>query len=441
MQHLTQLLQSGYVKDVKRNPNKCFLLGWMLTQYEDTQEAMRLVVRLYTHAATKGHVQAKFNLAKMYELGVGVSANPSKSLELLREAADADCAKAWAALGWAFGHGEMVELDADKSETCYEQAIMRGHIPSATNLAYLYLFGAKASEKETKLLQIIGHLEEAARDDHAGAFYILGRMYESGIGGSVDIQKAIGYYEKGAKLGHGASVRQLITLYICDDTCRDPEKAEIYQQQLASAPLPEERTPLQTLRFLQAGYVVGDYEFKDTGLFIVAMLRPSAIRHSLIGPEITEGLPKPEHLEFVGDRILNQAIAKRLAELYPSRERSSISFLYQKFTRNADTGHRSGSALYRVAKVLNIKSVLLMHESDSFLTIKKRGPHPKKKSVEAQLANHVEMLLGAIAKDRGDEAAQQFVLRHWAPMGLNPEGGSDNEYGLSDSEQPCCATP
>jgi hypothetical protein len=114
--------------------------------------------------------------------------------------------------------------------------------------------------------------------------------------------------------------------------------------------------------------------------------------------------------------------------------RSTLSPKLQKFVRNADEGHRQGSSLYRIAKVLDIKALLIAGENDSIFSMRKRGNHPKKHTCEMQLANHVEMLFEAIARDSSDKEAEGVIIKYLEKMGLNEKEESDHEFGASDTE-------
>lgn len=430
---------NGLLQSKKNNhlePQQCFLLGWLILNcQQDAHINVELAAKYYERAADAGHVQAIFNLAKMYEHGIGVGKNSHQEHTLLQEAAKQGYNKAWASLGWLYEH-DVLFFDEKKAEECYRKACELGHAPSSTSLAYFYL----KHSLDDKLFEILDHLKKAEKCGHAGASYIIGLMYEHGKGTKPQLDQAIEYYELAAKSLHQPAIKKLLAIYSEQGLSPHHEKflkyRKIYLSKSSQDAPRQSLDPLENMRRLQAHICIGGYEFLDTRNFIAAVFRNSAIRdkEALAWKEHLH-LPFPEHLEYAGDRLLGRVVARELPQLFPEKPRGLFAPYYEKFTRNADTVHKHGSALYRVAKALRIKSLLIMSNDDPLHFIQKRGPHKAKKTLECQLANHIEMLIDAITRDRTEEDAYNFVLQYWKKMGLNAEELSDEEFGCSSSEE------
>lgn len=76
----------------------------------------------------------------------------------------------------------------------------------------------------------------------------------------------------------------------------------------------------------------------------------------------------------------------------------------------------------------------MMSVYDAMRHYERRGKHRAKKTIEAQLSNHMEMLVGAIAQDRTPAVACEFVQKQWVHLGLNAEQREVSDFGESEEE-------
>ena len=111
------------------------------------------------------------------------------------------------------------------------------------------------------------------------------------------------------------------------------------------------------------------------------------------------GTPHNERLEFLGDSVLNCAIAAALFERFPGENEGDLSRLRANLVRQ--------DALHQLALNLKIGEVLRLGEGEM-----KSGGHQR----PSILADALEALFGAVYLDAGFESARQIILALYAPL-------------------------
>ncbi|EXI82111.1 MAG: Ribonuclease 3 [Candidatus Accumulibacter appositus] len=109
--------------------------------------------------------------------------------------------------------------------------------------------------------------------------------------------------------------------------------------------------------------------------------------------------PHNERLEFLGDAVLNAAIARRLFEHFPNLPEGDLSRLRANLVRQ--------DSLHRQALALSLGDHLLLGEGEQ-----KSGGH-RRPSI---LADALEALFGAVWLDAGFDAASEVILRLYQDM-------------------------
>lgn len=99
------------------------------------------------------------------------------------------------------------EVDYAKAEQWYKAAVDSGYPKAMASLAGLYLF---VMEDKAKFDTAINLLKEAAENDVANAYFMLGIVYLNGLGVDRDRSLSIEYFRKAAERGHGWA---MLTLY------------------------------------------------------------------------------------------------------------------------------------------------------------------------------------------------------------------------------------
>lgn len=111
------------------------------------------------------------------------------------------------------------------------------------------------------------------------------------------------------------------------------------------------------------------------------------------------GTPNNERLEFLGDGVLNFAIAAALFKRFPELPEGDLSRLRANLVRQ--------DALHQLALALDIGNLLRLGEGE----MKSGGS--QRPSI---LADALEALFGAVHLDAGFEAAQRVIVDLYAPL-------------------------
>jgi tetratricopeptide (TPR) repeat protein len=127
---------------------------------EDFKEALRL----FTIAAEQGHPKAQFYVGRMYHLGHATRKNGPKAEFWYLKAGNNGNATAWNNLANIYMGRSGVPYNPKKVIECYQKSVDLGNGMAASNLGYIYQYGRH--------------------------------------GQKADLDKAIDYYEKAAKLGY-----------------------------------------------------------------------------------------------------------------------------------------------------------------------------------------------------------------------------------------------
>lgn len=143
--------------------------GWGNKVKKDVKKA----IKWYKRAVKNGNIDAKYNLAVIYEQGKGIEVNYSK------------------AASW------------------YLSAAKDGHIDSQYNIANMYAKGAGYSVNQTKASQ--WYLAAANQGDVSSQFN-LGNRYATGKGVSKDLAESYKWYYLAARQGDEEARKQLTFL-------------------------------------------------------------------------------------------------------------------------------------------------------------------------------------------------------------------------------------
>ena len=129
------------------------------------------------------------------------------------------------------------------------------------------------------------------------------------------------------------------------------------------------------------------YTFADSGVVLQALTHRSY------------GSPNNERLEFLGDSILNCAIAMRLYARFPNLKEGELSRLRASLVRQ--------EGLHRVAQALDLGTYLRLGEGE----LKSGGF--RRPSI---LADALEALFAAVHLDGGFNAARDVIDRVYGPL-------------------------
>ena len=111
--------------------------------------------------------------------------------------------------GARFRHAQCIEeSDPALAYALLQEAADSGHVAATERLGRICL---EATPPDTACA--FGRLEHAAKEGRASARALLGWMYAEGIGGKVDLKRAVQYYSEAAKMGDASAHNNLGELH------------------------------------------------------------------------------------------------------------------------------------------------------------------------------------------------------------------------------------
>ncbi len=128
------------------------------------------------------------------------------------------------------------------------------------------------------------------------------------------------------------------------------------------------------------------YHFKDDSLL------KKALTHGSVCPDVSENY---ERLEFLGDRVLGEAVAHLLFNIFPKEPEGNLS---QRFVR--------------LVRKETVAEVALTLKLDEFMIVSSE----ELRSNVNVLCDVCEAVIGAIYIDGGSDEAIKFVNNHWREL-------------------------
>ncbi|MFQ5624082.1 MAG: caspase family protein [Paracoccaceae bacterium] len=163
-QQLAKLAQGGDTRSMLG-------LAYIRLNPEEDRFAPEKAVDYLTRAAAAGSSEAQFELAKLYETGIGVEQDPKRALELFRQSAENDFPDALNDLGFMYYQGGLgLARDTDKALALFERAADLRHPQAMFNFAALIDDGLVATKGPEDAAQ---YLYMALRSGSADVFKIL----------------------------------------------------------------------------------------------------------------------------------------------------------------------------------------------------------------------------------------------------------------------------
>jgi TPR repeat protein len=161
---------------------------------------------LFSTASENGSVSAKYNLAYMWQNGLGVRTNYIKAKKLYITASKQGYAKAFANLGYMYTEGQGVKVNQLKAIEYFQQAIKLNIISvPARNIALIYYHHQIKSKHP--YVMAIRYFKKSALAGDAFSQYYLGLGYLKGQGVKQSNQEAYDWFSR-AKLGGYTKAQQ-----------------------------------------------------------------------------------------------------------------------------------------------------------------------------------------------------------------------------------------
>jgi len=146
----------------------------------------------------------------LYERGIDVLRNFTKTLEWYSLAADAGEKEAYMHLGTCWEIGMGTTADMGKAVTAFEKAAALGHIPAQHRLAKIFLNGRGLPKDEAKGFALLRKAAEAG--DISAAFDLGQALLAGSFGCKADPQQARVWLLKAAEAGHPGAALSLAAL-------------------------------------------------------------------------------------------------------------------------------------------------------------------------------------------------------------------------------------
>ena len=186
-------------------------------------------VMLLQKAADAGSLEAMYDLSDCYYDGEGVDKNIPLSIKWLTKASEAGFVKAQAALGGIYFTGcEGLDQNYALAEKYLLMAAEKDNTDAQAFLSALY---GGMEEYEKALLWA----RKAAQMEHPYACFVLGRIYDEGLGVEVNHKEGLKWYEKAANAGDADAQNAVGNIYSNGEhVAKDDKKALKYYQMAAS---------------------------------------------------------------------------------------------------------------------------------------------------------------------------------------------------------------
>ena len=230
------------------HPEASFLIGKMYQGGTGVEINIPIALKLFKQAATKDYAEAQYVLGSMFASGEGVKRDNDETIRLWRKAAAQGHLKAKADLEKKFNI--LVAAETDKAAVTDTGGVAaRGKIEATIrsaesgdanaqyNLAKLYEAGNGVAKSRIKALKWYqqaatqGHVEaqyefaNALGEGHPEAIFLMGEMYQDGADVQKNISEAIKRFRQAADKGHAEAQYVLGSIYAVGEGV-EPDNAE-----------------------------------------------------------------------------------------------------------------------------------------------------------------------------------------------------------------------
>ena len=162
-------------------------------------------------AASYGDPKASFNLAAMYEFGLGLDLSMDKAVAWYRKAISGDVPEAMYNLGNIYYLGKGVTQSDEWARTFYARASRLGDADAMCNLASMIWMSRTGPKDEEKAISLF---EKAGEMGSGLAFHNLGSIYDSESETHHSKERAVQFYSKAIELGE---INSMINLGIMNE--------------------------------------------------------------------------------------------------------------------------------------------------------------------------------------------------------------------------------
>jgi TPR repeat protein/serine/threonine protein kinase len=198
----------------------------------------------YLNAAQGGDAEAQYQLGYMYQLGQGVTADPTLAMGWYQKSAAQGYAPAQSQIGYLHQYGVGIPQDYTAAAHWYGLAAAQGFKTAELQLGYLSQHGFGTPKNYFAAL----HLYKLAADQgSAAAQNQMGYLYQMGYGVRMNYTQAFNYYKAAAEQGLPAAQYALGSFYNEGlGVPRDPDAARMWMSTASAGGNAEARNWLAT---------------------------------------------------------------------------------------------------------------------------------------------------------------------------------------------------
>jgi TPR repeat protein len=190
----------------QNNAEAVRLLGLLYLNGLQVEKNLETAVACFRRAIDLGSSRAKLNLGKRLLAGEGVTPDPQRGLQLMRESANAGDTAAIYEVGEVYYHGRGgIAEDAHEAVRWYRRGAESGHAASQWSLGVCLEdgFGVEADESAA-----VGWYRKAAEGGSSDAMVSLGHCLSEGRGVRQDPVEAAKWYLRAAEQGEVVAMRE-----------------------------------------------------------------------------------------------------------------------------------------------------------------------------------------------------------------------------------------
>ena len=167
--------------------------------------------KFYKLAADQNHVQAQFKTGAFYSNGTGIEKDVSQAFKYFKLAADQGHVESQFTIGLLSKIGEEVEKDVSQAFKYFKLAADQNHAEAQYNIGNFYSTGEGGVEKDVS--QAFKYFKLAADQNHVRAQFRTGVIYSTSKGIEKDVSQALKYFKLAADQGHVESQYNIGGIY------------------------------------------------------------------------------------------------------------------------------------------------------------------------------------------------------------------------------------
>lgn len=311
--------------------------------------------------AKKGHRYIEYRIGKLYAAGLGTEQDYAEATDWFQQAASKRHKYAQYSLGGLYYRGQGVEQDFQTAFSLYKRSAAQGMPYADYELAKMYRDGVgtarNAGEAELHFEAAFHGFQQMERQSHDDKLqYRLGQMLYTGTGTEKDVDEALHYFEKSARLGNVHAQYMLGKIYLDADSGHfNAEKAIRWLTKSADNGNALAQYALGKL-FRDGNHVEKDIS-KAIALFTLAAEQDNSYAAYALGNLYLQGDDIPKDMEAAlkwltkSADLGNQFAQYALGKLYLTGEDvpKNISKALELFHKSAEQGNQF--AQYQLGKL------------------------------------------------------------------------------------------